>query len=110
MVFFRVTSIRTALRMVRKIFTDLDPWVLFDGSLYGYGLDNRNFILLVIGVMVIAAIELVQFKRPAYITERFHRQPVWFRYGFLMLGIFSVIIFGVYGMGYDASEFIYGQF
>ena len=37
-------------------------------------------------------------------------KPVWIKF-ILVYGLFlCVLIFGVYGQGYDASQFIYNQF
>ena len=38
------------------------------------------------------------------------RQNIWFRWLVYYGLIFAVLIFGIYGPGYDASTFIYFQF
>ena len=42
----------------------------------------------------------------AWITN----QGIWFRWLIYFAAIFGILIFGVYGPGYDASQFIYFQF
>lgn len=37
-------------------------------------------------------------------------QNLWFRWGVLLALIAAVYIFGIYGPGYDAQQFIYFQF
>ncbi len=109
-IFFRIESVTGALYMIRNMFTRMNPWAFFDQSLYGYGLGARDFTLLFLGITGTFLIELIQYKKPAYLTKKFHEQHGCFRYGVVMFGIFSIIIFGIYGMGYDPGEFIYGQF
>lgn len=38
------------------------------------------------------------------------KQNLWFRWGVLLVLIAAVAIFGIYGPGYDAQQFIYFQF
>ncbi len=44
------------------------------------------------------------------VFELFKKQNLWFRWCALLLILFTTIIFGIYGPGYNASDFIYGGF
>jgi len=44
------------------------------------------------------------------IRERFAKQGLIFRWTVTLGLIFSIILFGIYGPGYSANEFIYFQF
>lgn len=44
------------------------------------------------------------------VREKLAEQNLVFRWGIYYLLIFSVLIFGFYGPGYSASEFIYENF
>lgn len=38
------------------------------------------------------------------------RKPFLLRYAMLLIGISALLIFGIYGPGYDPTEFVYMQF
>jgi hypothetical protein len=38
------------------------------------------------------------------------RKPVALRFLLLYLGVMTVVIFGIYGSGYNAADFVYMQF
>lgn len=107
-VFFRAGGGQVALDIFRRTFSDFQPWVLFDGSLYTYGLDRPNFILAMITIVLLFAIDALQER--FRLRQAFARQNIVFRWIILYAAIFSVLIFGIYGPGYDASQFIYNNF
>lgn len=86
-----------------------NPWIFFDGSILNmeitYG--DINIILLVIWMLIVVA----------YLREKYGYARIWiqrqsfvFRW-FMWIGLFVfVLIYGKYGPGYDAAEFIYQGF
>ena len=58
-------------------------------------------VLLVIGILRESGIK---------IRESLSKQNLIFRWGIVILLFVFVLIFGIYGPGYDMSAFIYGQF
>lgn len=81
---------------------------LFDGTLYTIGLDRPNMILLVISLLFLWQISLWQEK--GCIREDIAQWNGIFRWAIYYIGIFSIVIFGIYGLDYNASEFIYMQY
>lgn len=108
-VFFRAESTGQALLVFEQAFKAFNPWVLFDGSLYGTGLNQKNFILLwlLLLLMLIWDIALEKGFKP---LEWFLSRHFIFKCVLFYLLIFTVIILGVYGSTYDAANFIYMQF
>ena len=94
--------------MVKKIVTDRTPWVFFDGTLYGFGIERKNFLALILCICLMAVIEFIQEKKN--IREWLETQHVILRWGIYLGGIALVAILGVYGPGYSATQFLYGQF
>jgi predicted nucleic acid-binding Zn-ribbon protein len=43
-------------------------------------------------------------------NDRFYSQPMLFRWGVYIAAIVGIILFGTYGFGFDAQDFIYGGF
>lgn len=108
-IFFRAESIGVALTIFKNMFTKVNLYMLFDQSIYTWGgLDRPDFMMALISICIMWAVSMMQVRFS--VREKINSQNIVFRYSILYLAIFSVIIFGVYGSGYDASSFIYGQF
>lgn len=107
-VIFRAPSLRTGLSMLKTIVTKVTPWVFFDGTLYQFGIEERNFLALILCILFLAVIE--HFQEKGSIREAIARQHMMVRWGIYLGGIALVLVLGVYGPGYDATQFLYGQF
>lgn len=94
--------------ITKKIFTDFQIWQLFDGTLYSLGLDAANFNLAMITILVLWAVSILQKK--GSVRDQVASCNVVFRWAIYYIAIFAVLIFGIYGPGYDASAFVYMQF
>ncbi len=108
-IFFRANSFMDALDIIKSIFTVKNPWVLFDGSLYACGLDDKNFRLMLVSILLLFFADCCK-KKGIVIREVIAKQDYWFRYIFIALAILLLLIFGKYGPAYDAANFIYFQF
>ena len=108
MIFFRAESVRRALSIIKNMFV-WNPYILVDrNSLFLAGLDRWDFEVLILSLIVLFTVELL--SRKCDIREKLFSQNIVFRWTILYLLIFSIIIFGCYGPGYDATTFIYRQF
>ena len=107
-VIFRSASLKAGLSMLKKIVTDVTPWVFFDGTLYQFGIEQKNFLAWILCVVLLAVIEHRQKK--GNIREMLERQHLIVRWGIYLGAIALVAILGVYGPGYSATQFLYGQF
>ena len=107
-VIFRSASLKAGLSMVKKIVTDVTPWVFFDGTLYQFGIEQKTFLAWILCVVLLAVIEHQQEK--GNIREMLERQHIIVRWGIYLGAIALVAILGVYGPGYSATQFLYGQF
>ncbi len=60
-------------------------------------------------IVILYVVDILHEKQIS-IFEVVKRQEIWFRW-ILYLGlIWGIIMFGIYGIGYDTSQFIYFQF
>lgn len=107
-IFFRAGSISDAVGIVKQMFAEFNMWVLFDGSLYNLGLDNKDFTVGIISIMILLSADAV--RRRCFIRGWMDKQSFWFKLLVTYGAIFFILIFGIYGYGYNASEFIYFQF
>lgn len=107
--FTAANSITGLFTILKRMFSQFNIWVLFDESLYQYGLDRKDFQLLIIGILVIFLTDFIHEKGIS-IRETAARQPIILRWIVYLTLILSIVIFGIYGPGYNAADFIYGAF
>jgi len=95
-------------RMWGTMVTERNWRIVFDGSLLGLGLSMADYVILLLGVVLLVWVSLKQ--RNGAVREYISAKPYWVKF-VIWYGLFlSVLIFGAYGIGYDASQFIYNQF
>ena len=107
-VFFRAPGLKAALKIFLSMFSGLHIKYVAGDAIFNYGLDWKNFVFVIFAIMILWAVDMLQEKMS--IRQELQKQGIIFRWLILFLGIFAVIIFGIYGPGYDASTFIYDQF
>lgn len=109
-IIFRANSLRAGLYMIRSIFTVYNPWVLWDDSILGLGLDWKNCVVLVFAILLLILMEHIQEYSRTSVRERVMMQPLIARWTVYLMAISVIVVFGVYGYGYNASDFIYRGF
>lgn len=107
----KAPSLKDAFRMIKAMFTSVDPDFLLglDGKIYTYGVDEKGLWVLFFAIMLLLVIGILQ-ENGMKIRETLAKQNLVFRWGMILLLIMVVLIFGIYGPAYDASAFIYGRF
>lgn len=108
-IFFRAPNITAAKGIINNMFSLWNPWILTDGTLYELGLSQGSFWVGIMAIIIMATVSFAQYNG-IRIRERFAEQGLIFRWAAALGLIFSIIIFGIYGPGYSASQFIYFQF
>ncbi len=108
-IFFRAPSMTAARGIIDNMFSLWNPWVLTDGTLYTLGLSFASFWAGIVSMLLLLGVSVAQY-RGVRIRDRFSEQGLIFRWTVSLGLIFSIIIFGIYGPGYSASQFIYFQF
>ncbi len=75
------------------------------------GLVASDYIILLIGAIIILIASIIQERHlDTDIRTMLDRKPVALRFLLLYLGVMTVVIFGIYGSGYNAADFVYMQF
>ncbi len=108
-IFFRAPSLGEAVQAIRKSIGVFNPWILFDGSLYNCGLDDKNFRFMIFSILIILFADICKRKGIA-IRKVILQQDAWARILAVSGIILFILIFGLYGPGYDAAAFVYFQF
>lgn len=99
-----------AMHTFRLFFTNQN---LTEGlaQIRGLGLDALDYGLLAVCTGILFTASVIQEKNsPETIRSMLDRGPFVWRYLVLLAGIMMVLIFGIYGPGYDAAKFVYMQF
>ena len=94
--------------MLKRIVTDFTPWVLFDGTLYEFGISSHSFIAWILCLVLLMVVEHLQEK--GNVREKLACQHIMVRWAIYLGAIALVAVLGVYGPGYSATQFLYGQF
>ena len=101
---FRANSLGDVKSMILRIITQ--PHFK---DLPGMNMSNVEWILLSISLVVLFVVNLLQEKKIS-VRQLVIKRPVFVRIALYVLGIGCILIFGVYGVAYDASQFLYFQF
>lgn len=108
-IFFRADNISRAILVFKKMFTRFNPWILVDGSLYELGLNSNNLHLLTVLIVILVIVDILHEKGIS-LRKSFASANWVLRGAILLIVAFAIIIFGIYGPGYDAGRFIYMDF
>ena len=105
-VFFASTSVGRGFWMLKNMLIEHNAWVLADKSLGEIGLSTEDIFILFVSFVIVLLVGVLQ-EKGIKLRESFEKQGLVFRWVFLLAAIFAVMVFGVYGPGYNAADFIY---
>jgi len=115
-IFFAISAgVTTMFEYMKRMldFRHFSLHTLWDESLYSYGLDRHNFTLAMLLVALVWCVSMLQEKFDEdnlTIRDVIAKQNIVFRW-ILYLGLIAgILIFGMYGSGYNAGAFFYGKF
>lgn len=94
---------------LRAAFTHFNPGVFFDGSFFQLGLSKKNLLVMALSIIGLMIVDYIQ-ERGIPIRETIAKQNIIVRWCIYYAAIFGLLIFGMYGPGYDAASFVYEQF
>lgn len=101
-------SLGDTFRAFGSLFT-AGNWEIFrNGALLELGLNLLDYGILAAGVVLMLVVSILH--RTGSVRERIGRRPYPLRFA-IWYGLFIIVLLtGAYGIGYDASQFIYNQF
>ena len=83
-------------------------WGVVISRIGSFGLTGTDYAIAFCGVLAMFALSMVQRKGP--IRKRIMARGTVFSVCALLVLIGTILIFGHYGFGFDASQFIYNRF
>ena len=106
--FFRSASVGDAFAMLRGAVRVWNPAILWNGALFGLGLEADELLIVAVALALLLAVSLCEQK--GSVRDRILTLPLPVRWIIWYALLFAVILFGCYGPGYSAGEFIYQGF
>ncbi|SFH06867.1 D-alanyl-lipoteichoic acid acyltransferase DltB, MBOAT superfamily [Desulfotomaculum arcticum] len=107
-IFFRANGTLTAFRILKNMISDFNPWIFFNGSIFKLGLDQKDFVVVLVALLIVIIVDWMHEK--GSVRDKLASRNLPFRWLTYFGVIFAILIFGVYGPGYDALSFFYFQF
>lgn len=95
-------------RQYGTILTRFDPRVLWNGSFLELGITAGDWLVAAAGGCAMLACSLL--GRRESVRDRLARRSPHLAWGGCVLLLLLTVIFGVYGIGFDVTKFIYNQF
>ena len=107
-IFFRAGDMSNALLIIKRIFC-FNWEILVNGSLYGLGITDDFFRVLLCAIGILAYVDYKKYKGDDVIAILV-KQKWWFQIGAVAALLFVILLYGCYGVEYDTNQFIYFQF
>ncbi len=98
-----------AFFVIKSILTVHNPWIFLDGSVYTLGLSQRQFWLMLFAIALLIAGDVCRYRNVRVIALIL-KQDLWCRWLIYIVSLLFLLIFGIWGAGYDAQTFVYFQF
>lgn len=109
-IFFRAENIGMAIGYISNIFKRWNPWAISDKSLYSIGLSNYEWNVLLIALAFVLIVDSIKVLKHERIDCFLNEQGTLVKGLIIGFMILMIGIFGEYGSGFDAKQFIYFQF
>ena len=89
--------------------TNPDVSVLWDGRLLNLGLTGLDYGIIGFGILVMLTVSIIGEKKGS-VRDLLSQKPAVLRYALIIALLIITLLVGSYGIGYNASNFIYNQF
>lgn len=103
---FNSSTVNQAFKMIKKIFTNFKVSALELSSL---GLDFPDCVILMLALVVVLIIGLKR-ENGINVREKLAKKNIVVRWIILYILIFSILIFGAFGPGYEPVDPMYADF
>lgn len=103
------SSVSVAWQMMVSTFEEFNPWIFTTNEIFSLGLNARVIAVLFISLSALFIVDLMH-EKGIKIRETLEKQNYAFQWIIMLIALFAILIFGVYGSGYDPTDFIYQQF
>ena len=96
-------------KMFGTMFTTWNWGSVGNGVFLQLGISRADYVILALGTLLLIVVSMI--ARSGSVRDKMEKRlPMPVRFGVFALLVIVILIFGAYGKGYDASQFIYNQF
>lgn len=107
MLLFRSTTIAEFGQLLKQSVTSLN----YFAGVKEIITPSKEVIYAFVGVLVILIVSIIKEKNASTsFRDLFFKSPFFIRYALLLVLITSILVLGIYGPGYNATDFVYAQF
>ena len=107
-IMFLANSMRDGLRMIFSMFDFRNMNRIMDGALMHLGLSWQEWIILAGSIGILVSVSIMQER--ICVRDRILDFALPIRWSIYIVAILVIMVFGSYGLGFNAQEFIYGGF
>lgn len=104
------SGFKDTLWMLKRCLLDPLPPVKFKDTLLSLGLTQADWNILFLGYGLLFAVSLYQERSGHSLRDTLDKQSIWFQWLATLGAIVAVFLFGMFGPGIAAGEFVYMQF
>lgn len=108
-IFFRASGLKNAVNIIRSMLTFENANALFDNTINYSIMDLKNFGMIIVGIVILFIVD-ISHNHDIHFRDIIERQKLGIRWAIYIFMIMSVLIFGVWGPGFEKAAFIYFQF
>lgn len=108
-IFFRADNFAQVKSVLSRMFHMNQPDLLANGTLFDLGLNRQNFIVLGIALLILLGADIAKYHQ-IKLHEVILKWNIVLRWSTIMAAIVGILVFGIWGSGYQATNFIYFQF
>ena len=108
-IFFRADNLTIVFQYIHNMLTNWNILEIISNSLFDGGVNFFYSLLLFIHIVILFTGEYYASKHKSMV-HTIRELHVFIRWAIYLILIYDLLLFGVYGNGYDTSGFLYGGF
>ncbi|MCI6349573.1 MAG: MBOAT family protein [Tenericutes bacterium] len=108
-IFFRAMSLKSALHIIKEIFTNFNLKFLYNHTFLKLGLDSKDIIIIILTIIIVFIIGILNEKNIS-VREEISKKNIIIRWAIYYLLIFYLLIFGAYLGPYTPVDPMYASF
>ncbi len=106
--FFRAPGLAAGFKMVKRILTNFHFYGFFDEIAF-LGMDITDYIIIGLALLVVLVVSIYREKKIS-VRDKIKEKLIALRWCIYYALIFTILIFGAYGTGYEPVAPIYADF